>query len=163
MTLGYVGWGRVAWEGSLARQRRSLERPQECTAGRRSHSQLKLPRVTHRCRSSGPGAEAHAVAAVGGPSGPNGALWFRHMGEGNLTVMDELRKRHLGPAWLREVTNSELVNQPITRTEMIYWPPRPAESPEGALKDALALIFHTFCNMFTQLDCFIAAIGIRCD
>lgn len=29
-----------------------------------SHSQLKLPRVTHRCKSPGPGAEAHAVAAV---------------------------------------------------------------------------------------------------
>lgn len=96
-------------------------------------------------------------------SGPNGALWFCHLGERNHTVMDNLRKRHLDPAWFQEVTESELINQPITRTKMIYRPPRPTESPEGAINDALALIFHTFCNMFTQLDCFIATIEIRCD
>lgn len=128
------------------------------------HKSAQLADSPNRSWNS-PASHAGVKARAPEPrlGGPNGALWFCHLGERNHTVMDSLRKRHLDPAWFLEVTKSELINQPITRTQMIYRPPWPAESPEGAFNDALSLIFHTFCNMFTQLDCFIAAIEIRCD
>lgn len=84
MTREWGGAGGGFRGGDLARQRLSLERPQECTAGRLSHSQLKLPRVTHRCKSPGAGAEgsrcrSRGPAAQMGPSGS--AIWEREISQ----------------------------------------------------------------------------------
>lgn len=147
--------------GELARRRLSLERPQECTAGRLSHSQLKLPRVTHRCKSPGPGAETHAVAATA--QRPKWGPLVLPFGREKSHSNGQLKKATPRPSVVPRGDKQRAHKSTNHTAKMIYWPLRPTESPEGALKDALSLIFHTFCNMFTQLDCFIAAIEIRCD
>lgn len=147
--------------GEQARRRLSQERPQECTAGRLSHSQLKLPRVTHRCKRPGPRAESHAVTATAQRPkwGPRVLPFGREKPHSNGQLKKATPRSSVGPRGDKQRAHKS-TNHTV---KMIYRPPWPTDSPEGALKDALSLIFHTFCNMFTQLDCFIAAIEIRCD
>lgn len=97
---------------SLARSRLSLELPQECTAGRLSHSQLKLPRLAHRCKSPGLFAEIHAVTATA--RRPKWGPPILPFGRENFHSNGRLRKQHLGPVWCHKATNSELINQRIT-------------------------------------------------
>lgn len=145
----------------MARWRLSLELPQECTAGRLSHSQLKLPRVTHRCKSPGLFAEIHAVTATA--RHPKWGPPILPFGRENFHSNGRLRKQHLGPVWCHKATNSELINQRIAGRVDLLAAAADSVARGGALKDALCLIFHTFCNMFTQLDYFIGAIELRCD
>lgn len=97
------------------------------------------------------------------PAAPNGGPPILPFGRENFHSDGRLRKQRLGPAWCHEATNSELINQPITGRVDLLAAAAGSVAPGGALKDALCLIFHTFCNVFTQLDYFIGAIEPRCD
>lgn len=134
----------------LTFSRLSLERPQESTAGRLSPSLLSLPCVTHRCKGPGLSTDSYCHSfnqppQMGPPVLPFGRRDFHSNGH--------LRKRHLGPAWCRIVTNSELLNHYITEEKDLYAP-----VADSVIQGVLKMLSLDFTHSVTCLCSWIVLL-----